>query len=304
MNKKKGGFTIKKLLYFSTIITLIVFAISFPTTHSFAMNTYDVIYEGIDVSNWQGHINYSEVKNSGIEIVYIKSSQGTNITDAYFKTNYDNAKANGLKIGFYHYVMARSNEEAIKEAEYFATVISDTSPDCKLAMDFENFGNLNKEEINSISKTFLEKTKELTGKDMIIYSDAYNAKHTFSKELANEYPLWIAEYGVNRPTENINWNSWTGFQYTNSGRINGIPARVDRDKFTNGIFLSNTDSIPSSNNNTNEIEYYTVKRGNTLSEIARWYGTTVNEIAGLNRIRNVNLIITRRSIKNRYNKNI
>ena len=103
---------------------------------------------------------------------------------------------------------ARSNEAAIKEAEYFSSVISGTSPDCKLAMDFESFGNLNKEEINSISKIFLEKTKELTGKEMVIYSDAYNAKHTFSKELANEYPLWIAEYGVNTPTEDINWENW------------------------------------------------------------------------------------------------
>lgn len=199
---------LKKLFYFFLVTTLLMFALSIPCAPVFAMSTYDVIYEGIDVSHWQEYIEYDQVKASGIEIVYIKSSQGTNITDAYFKTNYDNAKANGLKIGFYHYVTARSNEAAIKEAEYFSSVISGTSPDCKLAMDFESFGNLNKEEINSISKIFLEKTKELTGKEMVIYSDAYNAKHTFSKELANEYPLWIAEYGVNTPTEDINWENW------------------------------------------------------------------------------------------------
>ncbi len=168
-------------------------------------------------------------------------------------------------------------------------------------MDFENFGNLSKEEINSISRIFLEKVKELTGKEMIIYSDAYNAKHTFSIELARDYPLWIAEYGVSSPTENINWETWAGFQYTNSGRINGINARVDRDKFTNEIFLSANDAINTPTNTTNQLEYYTVKRGNTLSEIAFEYGTTVNEIAGLNKIRNPNLIFPRSGIRNRYN---
>ena len=84
-----------------------------------------------------------------------------------------------------------------------------------------------------------------------------------------------------------------GFQYTNSGRINGIDARVDRNKFTEGIFLSSKDEVKTPENTKNNIEYYTVKRGNTLSGIALKYGTTVNEIAGLNGIRNVNLIFTR-----------
>ena len=60
-------------------------------------------YQGIDVSHWQGYIDYSEVRRSGIEVVYIKASQGTNIKDAYFDINYENAKANGLKVGFYHF---------------------------------------------------------------------------------------------------------------------------------------------------------------------------------------------------------
>ena len=91
---------LKKLFCFFIILCIIVFALFIPNKPIYAMSTYDILYEGIDVSNWQGHINYSEVKTSGIEIVYIKSSQGTNIRDAYFKTNYENAKANGLKVRF------------------------------------------------------------------------------------------------------------------------------------------------------------------------------------------------------------
>ncbi len=115
----------------------------------------DVIFEGIDVSAYQGDIDYNLVRNSGIEIVYIKASEGTSLEDPFFRINYTNAKENGLKVGFYHFVRARNREEAIQEAEFFYRVISGTNPDCRLAMDFEVFGNLTKEEINNISIAFL-----------------------------------------------------------------------------------------------------------------------------------------------------
>ena len=76
-------------------------------------------YEGIDVSDWQGYINYNQVKNSGIEVVYIKSSQGNNIKDPYFEINYENAKANNLKVGFYHFLTATTVEEAEQQATFF-----------------------------------------------------------------------------------------------------------------------------------------------------------------------------------------
>ncbi len=249
------------------------------------------ILNGIDVSNWQGYIDYSEVKNSGIDIVYIKSSQGANIVDSYFKINYNNAKNSGLKVGFYHFLTARSEQEALEQADFFASVISNTNPDCKLAMDFEEFGNLSIEQINSISETFLERLKQITGKEVIIYSDTSNARNVFGKELAEKYPLWIAEYGVETPSES-NWEYWEGFQYTSQGRINGIQGSVDRDKFTNDIFLSDTNQIVQSGNpeNYNQPTTYVVQRGNTLSGIAIKYGTTVNELVILNKIQNPNLI--------------
>ncbi len=286
---------IKKAIYsvFVFLFTYIsLISCSFALTPS-----SDEIYEGIDVSNWQGYIDYESVKNSGIQIVYIKASEGNNIVDPYFKVNYNNAKSVGLNIGLYHYLTARNTSEAIEQARYFASVISNTSPDCRLAMDFESFGELNVEEINNISRTFLEEISRITGKEVVIYSDAFNARNTFSRELANDYPLWIAEYDVSTPSNNVNWNSWIGFQFTDVGRINGIRGFVDRDRFTRDIFLSSNDVIISPENTTNKIELYTVRRGNTLSGIALRFGTTVSEIAGLNGIRNPNLIFTGEVLK-------
>lgn len=207
---------LRKFLY---ITLFICFALILFSSTCFALSpSSNTIYEGIDVSNWQGYIDYNRVKASGIEIVYIKASQGSNITDPFFKVNYNNAKANDLKIGLYHFLTARNEDEALREAEYFSSVISATSPDCKLAMDFENFGDLSKEEINNISVKFLERVKELTGKEVIIYSDAFNARDTFGEELARNYPLWIAEYGVSTPSSNVNWSSWERFSILRYGK--------------------------------------------------------------------------------------
>lgn len=272
-------------------ITLLILMIFLPLNVLATTASSNEIYEGIDVSDWQGYIDYSQVKSSGIEIVYIKASQGDNIVDSYFRINYRNAKENGLKVGFYHFLTARNEEEAIRQAEFFASVISNTSPDCKLAMDFEVFDGLSVSEINRISEAFLERVREITGREVIIYSDAYNARNVFGEELANNYSLWIAEYGTD-VLEESNWEYWEGFQYTSRGIISGIRGYVDRDKFTAQILLDDRTAISptGATENYTHDEVYIVQRGDTLSAIALKYGTTVSELVTLNKISNPDLI--------------
>lgn len=253
-------------------------------------------YSGIDVSEYQGYIDYARVKVSGIQVVYIKASEGTTIIDPYFRTNYDNAKSQGLKVGFYHFVRARNEDDAVREATFFHSVISGTSPDCRLAMDFEVFDGLSVEKINKISFAFLQRLQELTKKECVVYSDEYNARTVFSRELASAYPLWIAEYGVSVPTSTGNWEEWIGFQYSDKGRVDGINGNVDLDKFREDIFLSDSSVIPEPEpeptpepDDSNNI-YYFVKRGDTLSHIALWYNTTVENLVRLNNIQNPDLI--------------
>ena len=123
---------IVKVIFIVYIITnfLIIFQ-----PNIYAIEPAGRVYEGIEVSGWQGEIDFSQVKNSGIDFVYIKSSEGQNTVDSYFRRNYEEARSNGLNIGFYHYVRARNTEEAILEAEHFANTIAGTVPTCKLAMD-------------------------------------------------------------------------------------------------------------------------------------------------------------------------
>lgn len=254
-------------------------------------------YQGMDVSDWQGYIDYSRVRTDGIEIVYIKSSQGSNIKDPYFDINYENAKANGLKVGFYHFLTATNTEEAEQEAQFFAYVIAGKVPDCKLVLDYETFGGVEREEINQIAKVFIETTKRLTNKEVILYSDLSNAENTFDSELASNAALWLAYYGNYNELDYVStaWENWIGIQYTDRGSVSGVNGAVDRDIYTKEIFLDESSEIPTVENpNDKEINtqsmFYTVKRGDTLAQIARNYGTTVQELASINNIQNPNLI--------------
>ena len=181
----------------------------------------DPRYQGIDVSDWQGYIDYAKVRQSGIEIVYIKSSQGSNIKDPYFDINYENAKANGLKVGFYHFLTATNTEQAEQEARFFASVISGKSPECKLVMDYEVFGGVGVEESNQIAEVFLETVKRLTNKDVIVYSDLSNSIGRFNRTISNNYELWLAYYGNYNELNDVetNWNNWIGIQYTDRGIV-------------------------------------------------------------------------------------
>lgn len=279
---------------FVSLLIILVAPMYILITPVYAFSPWgDVIYQGIDVSGWQGNINYAEVKNSGIEIVYMKSSEGTSFVDPYFNQNYTNAKANRLKVGFYHYLIARSNEEAIEEARFFVSVISGKEPDCRLAMDFESFGNLSVEEINQIGITFVRTVENLSGKEVIIYSNTNDARNVFSGELTN-YPLWVAQYEVEQPTPNGKWSTWAGWQYTDAGEVAGIRGHVDRNKFTEQVLLNTSGTIPLPDNTNKPIAggtaTITVQRGDTLTRIALEYNTTVARLVELNNIANPNLI--------------
>ncbi len=114
----------KKKVRLTFIITMLnILLININVSHAINASS-DIRYQGIDVSDWQGYINYAEVKADGIDVVYIKSSQGNNIKDPYFDINYENAKNNGLKVGFYHFLTATNTQEAEQEARFFSSVIS------------------------------------------------------------------------------------------------------------------------------------------------------------------------------------
>lgn len=241
---------------------------------------------GIDVSAWQGAIDFAQVKQAGIETVYIRAGVGANYKDPYFEQNAENAKASGLRVGYYHYVTARTVEQARQQAQFFARLMAGKQPDCMPAMDFESFGWLTRAQVNEIARAYLDELERACGCDTAVYSDAWNAAHVFDGTLTS-HPLWVAEYGPGEPSTGGAWAGWAGFQYSDGGSVAGIRGAVDLDDFTPALALDRAEPLPHPGGGRT----YTVVRGDTLAKIARRFGTTVDWLAWANHIQDVNWIV-------------
>lgn len=183
--------------------------------------------KGIDVSKWQGNIDWNKVKNDGIEFAIIRTGYGMydSQKDEYFETNYKNAKAVGLKVGVYHYSYAMSVDEAKKEAELVLKWLNGRSLDLPVYIDMEDKSqqNLGKTTLNNICKAFCD-TIEAGGYWAGIYSNKYWATGLIDgPTLGKRYTYWIAQYN-NKCTYNGNYDMW---QYSSSGKVNGISGNVD-----------------------------------------------------------------------------
>ena len=286
------------LLIFSVVVVYMLPVLAIEPSNN-------TIYRGIDVSEWQGEIDFERVKEAGIEIVYIRAGQGFSYKDPDFERNYAEAKRNELKVGVYHYMTARTTQEARQQAQFFVSLLSNKEIDCKLAMDFESFGNLSRTEINEIALEYIKEVERLSTKEVIVYSNTNDARNIFSEEVA-EYPLWVAQYGVSEPSNNGKWNYWEGFQYSSSGRIDGIRGDVDLDRYTEDILLDSNEVINNVENPNITKEdriVYKIRRGDTLTGIARKFNTTISHLAQINNIKNPNLIYTGEIITISHNRN-
>ena len=189
---------------------------------------------GIDISNWQGDVDFAQVKNAGYSIAYIKSTEGEHTLDSTLETNYTNAKANGVKIGFYHFL--HGNEDGKTQAQFMYDTIKDKNYDCKIAIDVEVTDGASVDALSKIVCDFADTITSLTGNDIVLYTYTDFLKNNLNDTI-NKYPLWIAEYGVSKP----NVDNYIAWQYSESGSVAGIGGTsVDLDFFTVDIFLNNS----------------------------------------------------------------
>ncbi|SHJ36177.1 Lyzozyme M1 (1,4-beta-N-acetylmuramidase), GH25 family [Clostridium cavendishii DSM 21758] len=242
-------------------------------------------YKGIDISNWQGNINFTGAKNDGIEIVYIKATEGNYYADPYLDNYYEAAKNNGLLVGFYHYFKANIDPKA--QAQFFVDNIYGKTIECRLALDIEENEGCDPDLLSNMCVEFLQEVEKLSGKGVVVYTYTNFAQNNLTTILS-VYPLWIAHYEVDAPDDNPIWDSWVGFQYSDTGHVNGIDGNCDLDVFMDGILLDGTPTPPTPPPDPQNT--YTVKPGDTLSSIAQMYGTTWQHLAEINNLSNPDLI--------------
>lgn len=305
--------------------------------------------KGIDVSYHQGSINWSKVKDAGIEFAILRIGYGMydNQKDTQFETNYKNARAVGIPVGVYHYSYAKTVDEAKREADLVLKWLNNRDLDLPVYFDIEDKTqqNLGKDTLNAICRKFCNAI-EAGGYWAGIYSNKYWATGLIDgPTLGKRYTYWVAQYN-SKCTYTGPYAMW---QYSSSGSVNGISGRVDMNYLyaelggkKGGSTTSSSGSSTSSSGTytgTSIVDYlksigqdssfanrkklaaangisnytgtasqntqllnklrggssssavtYTVKSGDTLSAIAKKYGTTYQKIAKDNGISDPNKI--------------
>lgn len=189
---------------------------------------------GIDVSKWNGDIDWDKVKNAGVEFAIIRagyrgSSTGSLVEDPYFAANMKGAKASGMLVGVYFFTQAVNEVEAVEEASAVLQLIREYQLDYPVFIDTEGAGgsgradNLDVETRTLVCEAFC-RTIENAGYHAGVYASRnwYNNR-LYADRLDSQYCVWLAEYR-SVPLYQGYYQLW---QYTSKGKIDGISGNVD-----------------------------------------------------------------------------
>ena len=203
--------------------------------HNSRFDNCEKLY-GIDVSRWQGDINWKKVKADGVDFVIIRlgysdHGDGDHYIDQNYYTNISGAKAAGLKVGVYYYSTAITRAEAVSEAEFVLKVLNGTKLDLPVYFDQEcTDGRVDPSSITTWSMTqfaldFLARIKE-GGYEAGYYSSvSWIMSEIDASSIETKYPIWIANV-TNQTSYSGVYHMW---QYSFTGQVNGISTAVDRD---------------------------------------------------------------------------
>lgn len=209
--------------------------------------------KGIDISTWQKNVDYSKLKEQGIEFAIIRCGYGKDSSqkDAMFETHYKGLKEAGIKVGAYLYSYCSNVNNAILEAKNCLQFIKGKSFELPIFYDLEEKITkvLGKEAITQIAINFCEEI-EKAGYTAGIYANLDWFKNYINISKVDKYKIWLAQWEVSKPTANFKYNYW---QYTSSGQVEGITGRVDMNYCYDDISI-NVENVekPVENRKSNE----------------------------------------------------
>lgn len=252
-------------------------------------------FKGIDVSKWNGNIDWKKAKNSGLEFAILREGYGKespSSKDKKFEFNYDGCIANNIPVGVYHYSYADSVSDARLEADFCIKNIKGKKLLYPVVFDIEDkeMLKISTRERTDICKSFCD-CIENAGYYAAIYCNLNWLKnYLYKDELINRYDLWIACWGSDKPP--ISCGMW---QYSDKGLLSGITGNVDLNKsyidYPNLIRARGLNHQSNNNLSTEEelFFYYIVNSGDTLWNLAKKYlgnGSRYQEIKILNGLSN------------------
>jgi GH25 family lysozyme M1 (1,4-beta-N-acetylmuramidase) len=213
---------------------------------------------GIDVSRFQGTIDWPTVASSGIKFAFVQASRGSGAdctvkpgqcgADPMFATNRVAAESSGIRVGPYHRAFAAggtavdARADAIAEADVFLTgVASLQTGELVPVLDVETpFSGMTAASLRTWIRVWVKKVTKRLGRKPMIYTNAssWGATGNTLEFAKAKYPLWVAEWGVSRPS--VPASNWAGhgysvWQYSSSGTVPGINGKVDQDRLGKGL---------------------------------------------------------------------
>jgi len=202
--------------------------------------------QGIDVSGWQGNVNWQSVKNDGYSFAFVKATEGTGFTDQQFAQNWQGTKNAGVVRGAYHYF--HPDLDPVAQANHFINTIGTLAPnDLPPVLDLEHADNLSATTVLSKAQQWLDVVENTTGRKPIVYTyPSFWKDNLGNTQQFSDYPLWIANYtSASGPIVPGGWKNWTFWQYSDSGRVNGISGNVDLNKFSSNASSSLGNPVPT-----------------------------------------------------------
>ncbi len=196
--------------------------------------------EGIDISHWQGEIDWTQVAAAGKRFAFMKATEDVDYTDPTYGLNRARALAAGLLVGAYHYAQPDATVgDAIAEADHFLSYAVLAPGDLPPVLDLEERNGLSDAALEAWVRAYLERIQARTGVRGLIYTSPnfWNSYVGGSEWFAtNGYrSVWVAHW-TTAPNPTVPAADWAGFgwtfwQYTSSGTVAGITGRVDLDRF-------------------------------------------------------------------------
>ena len=189
---------------------------------------------GIDVSDYQDPVNWSDLARQGIKFAFIKATEGRASKAATFKDKWQKAKSVGILRGAYHFFRpSRTGEE---QADNFLDALSGAgglgANDIAPVLDIEVKDGVSSPEIRKQSLIWLSKVEAAIGRRPIIYTGSSFGNDVLGSEpkFAN-YPLWVANYTLSKPWVPARWTSCAIWQYIQEAKVKGISSKVDLNWF-------------------------------------------------------------------------
>lgn len=197
----------------------------------------DTYLSGIDVSHFQGSINWSLVAKNQVAFAYIKATNGESFIDPRFHANWVEARIANLYRGAYHFFLAADDPK--KQAEHFVKAVGSLyrKHDLPPMLDVETSDHTSNKILQERALVWLETVERELGVRPILYTDNGFADGVLTDRRFSRFPLWIAEYSekvkqLPKPWKRSGWVIW---QHSNKGRIEGIKGDVDLDRFNGDL---------------------------------------------------------------------